>query len=332
MRLVSNAWRAGVASAGSSRARAGAACGSVTHVSHASSAALRAPSSSFSSSPAVVALPGDLAALERAAASRVTVRHFDASRPVPRALLSRVLAVTRATPSGWNLQPYAVVLVDTPAARERLAAAMLGGNAERVRSAPLSAVFLADAEPLEHGRLERVVAAERAAGAPSAFLRSLPVDAGVAVGHAAALAAAVRAAALGVLGAAVGGLPEATPPAEWAAKNAGLASMSFLLAAAAGGLATCAMEGVRPPAVRAALRVPGHYNVAMVVAVGYAAGARVDAGGEAGAAGGGGAPAGGGSPPPLEPAPPGDAIPERARRLPTGYLFRDNSFDVPWRD
>lgn len=254
--------------------------------SAAAAAALRASSPSSSAGAAAAAavrpLPGDLAALERAAAARATVRAFDASRPVPRPLLARLLAVTRASPSGFNLQPYAVVLVDAPGPRERLAAAMLGGNAERVRGAPLAAVFLADAAPLDHGRLERVVAAERAA-------------------------------ALGLLGPALGGLPDATPPAEWAAKQAGLASMSFMLAAAAGGLATCAMEGLRPAAVRAALRAPGHYTVAMVVAVGYAAGG-----------------AGG---PPLQPDPRDAAVPEqRARRLPAGFLFRDNAFDVPWAE
>ena len=44
-------------------------------------------------------------------------------------------------PTGFNVQPYAVVIVRAKEDREKLSAAMLGSNGAKVLSAPLVAVF-----------------------------------------------------------------------------------------------------------------------------------------------------------------------------------------------
>lgn len=50
----------------------------------------------------------------------------------------------KRAPSGFNVQPYACVVVRDPADRERIAGAMLASNAAKVRQAPVVAVFAAD--------------------------------------------------------------------------------------------------------------------------------------------------------------------------------------------
>lgn len=47
-------------------------------------------------------------------------------------------------PSGFNMQPYACVLVREQADRERISDAMLASNAVKVKQAPVVAVFAAD--------------------------------------------------------------------------------------------------------------------------------------------------------------------------------------------
>jgi len=57
-----------------------------------------------------------------------------------------LLDLARRAPSGFNAQPYKVVLVSTPEAKEKLAKYCIGRNADRVRDSDCTAVFLADKE------------------------------------------------------------------------------------------------------------------------------------------------------------------------------------------
>jgi nitroreductase len=263
---------------------------------------------------------GDLAALERIIGARASCRHFD-GRAVPPELLARILAITQRSPSGFNLQPWHVVIVDSPAAKRALAGGMLGGNGDRVLAAPLSAVFVADTEPLESGRLERVVAAEKEAGRPSAYLRNLPFDAAVSLGRGGRSggggsgAAEIARVGLLSLGSLLMPLPDASVSREaWAFKQAGLAAMSYMLAATAAGLGTHAMEGLVPATVRTALGLPRSMSIPLVIATGYTR----EAEGRAEA------------PHAQEPSV-GQAGVMRSPRLDAAFLFRHNSFQTPWR-
>lgn len=55
-----------------------------------------------------------------------------------------VASSKNSAPSSFNVQPWSVVLVRDKAGREDLGTAMLGGNATKVLSAPVTAVFCAD--------------------------------------------------------------------------------------------------------------------------------------------------------------------------------------------
>jgi nitroreductase len=239
----------------------------------------RAPARRCFAAAAAVA-PGDAAAFARVAGARRCAARFDAARGVPRAAMRAVLEATLRTPSSFNLLAYRVELAEDARVRARVADAMLGGgNAARVRAAPLAAAFFADADAMSG--VDELLAREARAGArPPAYLRSLRTNAALFAssrGGGCAEAGARRAlgAALRVAGAA-SGAPMPAPPADggavWAAKGTSLAAMSFMLAATAHGLATYPMEGFDGGQLARALGVDGaRWRALFVVATGYEA-------------------------------------------------------------
>jgi nitroreductase len=58
------------------------------------------------------------------------------------------LSLARRTPTAFNLQPYQVVLVSSPEQKLALSQYCLGPNAQRVRDADCTAIFLADRQVL----------------------------------------------------------------------------------------------------------------------------------------------------------------------------------------
>ena len=218
-------------------------------------------------------MPALLTAFEAIVAARRSADRFDPARSIPDALLTRLCAATARSPSGFNLQPYTVVLVRSPPARQALSRAMIGrGNAARVEEAPVTAVFAADLRPLEG--VAEVLAVEAAWGGRSGrYLRAMPTDAALLLGGGGCEAAggrAARTAAAALLSrVAPGAMPTPSSPEAWAVKAAGLAAMTFMHAAAAAGLATHAMEGLDAGAVRAACGIPQRYAIPLVVAMGY---------------------------------------------------------------
>ncbi|KAJ0407585.1 hypothetical protein ATCC90586_006228 [Pythium insidiosum] len=109
--------------------------------------------------------------LRQLIAARTACRSF-ASDPVPDDVLADVLRLTQRAPSGFNMQPYACVLVRQQADRERLAEAMLASNGRKVREAPVVAVFAADLEPSR--RVPRIQKMMHDNGASAEAVNNLP--------------------------------------------------------------------------------------------------------------------------------------------------------------
>jgi nitroreductase len=181
------------------------------------------------------------------------------------------IACVQRSPSGFNAQPYVMVVVQGDEARAALAAAMIGGaNAARVLAAAFTVVFAADLQAARTvGALQ---ALERGAGKGARYLRSLETDltvfssvTGSPVEH------AVKAAVL-CAGQFTGSpLPTVNHSESWAFKSTALAAQTLMLGATAHGLGTCAMEGLNADKVRHALAIPERYGIPMVVAVGFSA-------------------------------------------------------------
>jgi len=65
-------------------------------------------------------------------------------RPVARELLERVYELAALAPTSMNTQPARYVFLSSPAARERLLPAMMPGNLEKTRSAPVTVIVATD--------------------------------------------------------------------------------------------------------------------------------------------------------------------------------------------
>ena len=87
--------------------------------------------------------PSDIASnFENVVQSRRFCKTFDKEKTIDPALLQKILRLSQTAPSSFNLQPYKIILVQEHSVREALADAMLGGNPQRVRDAPLTVVYL----------------------------------------------------------------------------------------------------------------------------------------------------------------------------------------------
>ena len=85
---------------------------------------------------------GFLAAIFREAR---TFSHWQA-RPVPEAMVEAAFELACLGPTSANCQPLRLVLVRSPAAKERLLSCVSSGNYEKVRTAPITAIVAYDLE------------------------------------------------------------------------------------------------------------------------------------------------------------------------------------------
>jgi 3-hydroxypropanoate dehydrogenase len=72
-----------------------------------------------------------------------TFSHWQA-RPVPDGLVEAAFELARLGPTSANCQPMRLVLVRSPAAKERLLPCVSSGNYEKVRTAPITAIVAYD--------------------------------------------------------------------------------------------------------------------------------------------------------------------------------------------
>ena len=97
-----------------------------------------------------------------------------ASRPIDEIIIKNILLTTQTAPSSFNLQPYKIIMVQSELVRSAVADnAMLGySNSNRVKTAPLTAVFLSDKIPSE--LIKKVMKLELENGTDPTYVSSLP--------------------------------------------------------------------------------------------------------------------------------------------------------------
>jgi len=215
-------------------------------------------------------MPTPLEDFEQLAKARRTTRHFKPD-VLPAGIIERLLECARWAPSGYNLQPTHFTVVDDAALKTRLVKACM--NQKQVAEAPAVVIFSGDRN-VARNNMDAFLKLDRDAGAidekyerllrkviPLAFNRG-PL--GIGLAWKSTLPALARLA-----------IPVPSIPAVqrdyWLAKQACLAAMNFMLAAASGGLATVPMEGFDESRVRKVLHMPRSQHVVLVVPVGYAA-------------------------------------------------------------
>jgi len=179
---------------------------------------------------------------------------------------NQLVLVHQRSPSGFNLQPTHVLMVQCPEIKTKLADhAMLGiGNQYRVKDSSAVAVFLADLEV--HKRIDRIFELEQGCRDPN-YLATFPIASSFLMGegHAATLLKQIATDAISE----IQPMPSVEPVQAWSYKNAGLMAQSYTLAATSYDLATCMMEGYDVRRAKDVLRVPDRYAIPIMVATGY---------------------------------------------------------------
>ncbi|MBX7223601.1 MAG: nitroreductase family protein [Blastocatellia bacterium] len=176
------------------------------------------------------------------------------SDPIPDELLHKLVELTVAAPSSWNLQDWRIVVVREPEQKAALQAAAF--NQTMVTQAPVTFVFAADAYAWQEG-LDRIFTQALESGAWNEgtvgyFKNAIP-------GFQTKLGDKNR---------------------EYAVKDAMIAATHLVLAAESLGLSTCFMNGWSEDMVKAVIGAGDNPNLAIacLVPVGYAADPRQNPG------------------------------------------------------
>jgi nitroreductase len=94
-------------------------------------------------------MPLDAASLDLLFHNARTANGF-LDKPVPAELLRRIYATAAMAPTSMNTQPTRYVFLSTPAAKERLMPALMPGNVDKTRSAPVTVIVATDTKFYEH--------------------------------------------------------------------------------------------------------------------------------------------------------------------------------------
>jgi nitroreductase len=183
--------------------------------------------------------------LKEALVSRRAVNFFDPEKPVTDDQLRGIIETAVRAPSGYNLQPWSLIVVKSPEARERLKA--VARNQAKITDAPVVLIVLADRNGWKPGNvtMEKVfknmvdlgyMKPEGRAGFESGT-KSL--------------------------------YDGAEKSLAFAVKNAGFFAMALMLAAKDAGLDTHPMDGFDHEGVRKAFDIPDNCWVPMLIAVGH---------------------------------------------------------------
>lgn len=177
---------------------------------------------------------------------RRTVRHYTPT-PVAPALLDRLVELTMAAPSSWNLQDRQLVLVTSDAGRQALVRAT--GGQPQPQEAPVMAVFLADCLAHQRDRSDVWALAKANDAWSDAFIQAFARDSQIFQENLAARNA-LR---------------------EYAIKDAMIAASFFMLAAESYGLSTSPMNGWEEAAVKEAVGAENRDDlaVALLVSLGH---------------------------------------------------------------
>mmetsp|Transcript_42050 Transcript_42050/g.47797 ORF Transcript_42050/g.47797 Transcript_42050/m.47797 type:complete len:361 (-) Transcript_42050:5-1087(-) len=190
------------------------------------------------------------------------------------------LDVARRAPSGFNVQPYKLLLVSSEEQKAEMAKYCAGRNADRVRDSDCTAVFLADQESSREYRnyqsmlsdtnknnknwigwkfwkLQFIIALFSSGYPLPRFLR-------VPISFLLRLSVSVFDVFFGrwIV------IPTLGSAETWSTKNTVLVAASYMIACSSRGLTTCPMEGINARGVRRALNIPRRYKIPLIIATG----------------------------------------------------------------
>lgn len=179
-----------------------------------------------------------------AIARRRATRRFDSERPLPDALLARILHLATFAPSSFNLQPWRFLVVRSAANRRKLRGCAF--NQPKVTDAPVVVIVLGYQTP-ERSHLLPMIERMQSLGV---------IDAE---------------AAAELVGRARAAFARITDRALWATRSTMLAASTLMLAAESLDVASAPMEGFDERKLKHAFGVPDDHSVCCLIALGFAA-------------------------------------------------------------
>jgi len=177
---------------------------------------------------------------------RRAVNFFDTTKDVPDSLVKQVIEMAAKTPSSFNLQPWSLIALTKNEDKLRLQQHAM--NQPKVSEAPVTFIVLGDRRGWadENPFVERTFQEMIKAGAAAEDSRDWFSGARKKL---------------------YGGNDETQ--LAFACKNAGFFAMSLMLAAKSLGLETHPMDGFDHEAVKKEFKIPDHYWVPVLIAMGY---------------------------------------------------------------
>ena len=178
--------------------------------------------------------------------NRRAVNFFDPDKDVPDETLKAIIETAAKAPSGFNLQPWSLIILRDPVEKRRLQG--LAWDQPKVSEAPVTLIVLADREGWKEGHrfVEKNFQEMIKAGAMTDDQRQWFADA--------------RKSLYG---------ENEEQQLAFACKNTGFFAMALMLAAKNLGLDTHPMDGFDHEAVRKEFNIPDNYWIPLLLAVGY---------------------------------------------------------------
>jgi nitroreductase len=231
----------------------------------------------------------DEAVLQRYACTRyqrydnINTTTTDSASPPDPFILKQALAVldmARRAPTGFNVQPYKLLVVSSPEAKMKLSKYCIGHNAHRVRDSDCTVVFLADRQVMRawnnykkyllqstHMPWTKLLKIQLLIGM---FSSGLPLPKCISGPISFAFRFSMRAISwiLCQPSKVLLVLPTLSSSETWSEKNTMLVAMSYLLGCSSRNIATTPMEGYLSWGIRHSLKIPRRYTIPLIVATG----------------------------------------------------------------
>jgi len=176
---------------------------------------------------------------------RRAVNFFDPTKPVNDDELKKIIETAALAPSGFNFQPWQLIVVKSPADKERLKA--VAWNQPKITDAPVVLILLADRDGWKagHPTFEKVWQNMLDLG----YIK--PEQRGWIEGGTKSIYEGVE------------------KSLAFAVKNAAFFGMALMLAAKDAGLDSHPMDGFDHDGVRKAFNIPDNFFVPMLLAIGH---------------------------------------------------------------
>ncbi len=195
-------------------------------------------------------------------------------------LAREALELSIRAPTGFNAQPYKLVLVESVAAKEALSKYCIGRNRDRVLDSDCTVLFLADRQAMsswsgykellmessERNRQKSKLAWLKLRALVALFSNGIPLPKLVAGPISFGIRLAMRIVSWFTRSWLV--VPTLSSPECWSQKNTMLVAMAYMLGCSSRGLDTTPMEGYLSWGVRQSLGIPRRYTIPLMVSTG----------------------------------------------------------------